>query len=545
MAKTKTYSLYLVKKSTDKFEEIFTKTAREQIRAGHVTVQESSRLSEKSAIYIFGPKRSIPKWLNDMKEVFDDLPPITNTSSCAVVVFKHVDRIFATTFSYGWQYIDEAKVEADFGLKVAVNSLDDTKVKRVDRDHLGEAMKGVSRSAFQRDFQAFGLDEALDLVGQIYGNTNKDDFANALAGSKSLKATKEMNVLDLPSLAEQALIRFGAHDYKKTGFQIIDRVQSIPDKELRDKLDSNAVDSIKNGEDNFELSMPGWSENDVVNYGFYGLGLRRRFPDLLMSNYRDALGSKVEILSVEDITSRHGIVAEFNNDFLTTKKWSIKKALIGSIVLDDGLYAANEGRWYRLDEQFKESINANFRSLIVEWDTEPETIIQKVTEDGKKTSFESELEYNKRCADSYEQICLDQEILVVPPTPHGKFEACDLLDIGTKRLIHVKKSPRRSSVLSHFFKQGGNSAKLLKLYPETRSVMIEKVRNLKGDEAADRLETFLGDSMSGWTVEFHIIDAPRGDGKFNIPFFSRITLIDEARSLRGMEFKVVLKFIPV
>jgi uncharacterized protein (TIGR04141 family) len=85
-----------------------------------------------------------------------------------------------------------------------------------------------------------------------------------------------------------------------------------------------------------------------------------------------------------------------------------------------------------------------------------------VSANGKKTGFESEFEYNKRCAAAYGQICLDQRILAVPAVQYGKFEACDLLDIGAKKLIHVKKSSRQSSVLSHFFKQGSNAARLLK-----------------------------------------------------------------------------------
>lgn len=543
--KTRTYTLYLVKKGTNEFEEIFTKIARERIKAGSATILKSSRLGKKAVVYVFGPKHSTPKWWSDLNTISDNLPPITNTSTCAVVVFKHVGRLFATTFAYGWQYIDEAKIEMDFGLKAAVNSLDDNKVKRIERNHLGEAMKGISHSAFQRSFQAFGIDEALDLVRRISGNTDKDDFANALAGAKSLKATKEMDILDLPDLAEQALTRFESNDYQQTSFRIIDKVQPILDKELLENLDLKTVESIKNGEDNFELSMPGWSEDDIVYYKFSGLNSRKFFPDLLMSNYRDALGEKVEALDVESIVSRHGISAEFNNDAMVTQNCSIKKALIGSIVLDDGLYATNEGEWFRLDEGFKRSVDENFRSLIVQWDAEPETVIQKISEDGKKTGFESELEYNKRCADSYGQICLDQKILIVPPVPHGRFEACDLLDVEGKRLIHVKNSPRRSSVLSHFFKQGKNSARLLKLYPEARVAMVGKVRDLKGDGIASRLEASLGDSVSGWTVEFHIIDAPREDGKFNIPFFSRVTFRDEVRDLRGMEFKVALKFIPV
>jgi hypothetical protein len=46
-----------------------------------------------------------------------------------------------------------------------------------------------------------------------------------------------------------------------------------------------------------------------------------------------------------------------------------------------------------------------------------------------------------------------------------------------------------------------------------------------------------------WAVEFQIADFPRGDGSFNIPFFSKLTLRDEARRLEGMEFDVSVRFI--
>lgn len=74
--------------------------------------------------------------------------------------------------------------------------------------------------------------------------------------------------------------------------------------------------------------------------------------------------------------------------------------------------------------------------------------------------------------------------------------------------------------------------------------MIEKVRDLTDDATADKLNVNFGDTLAGWTVEFHIVDAPRADGTHKIPFFSRITLRDEARTLKAMELKVELKFIP-
>ncbi|MEP3196584.1 MAG: DUF6119 family protein [Lentilitoribacter sp.] len=163
----------------------------------------------------------------------------------------------------------------------------------------------------------------------------------------------------------------------------------------------------------------------------------------------------------------------------------------------------------------------------------------------KKTGFESELEYNRRCAKEYSQICLDQKIINVPSIPYGKFEACDLLDLENKRLIHVKKSSRQSSVLSHFFKQGSNSARILKTFPEAQNALFSTVEEVASPEVAKQLKAIIANGFNDWKVEFHIVDSPRSDGEFRIPFFSRITLRDEVRMLRGMEFKVALRFIPV
>lgn len=543
MAKTKTFSLYLAKEGVQNFANVFTKNAEDKIATG-AKVFESNDLGEKAAVFVFENNPMPPNWLSVLGNVFHGLPSIKNKSSCAIIVFLHVGRIWIVPFAHGWQFIDDTKIEMDFGLKVAINSLDDDKVKRVDRNHLGEAMKGVSQSAFQRDLQAFGIDEALDLVRRISGRKEGDNFARSLTGATALKISREMELSELADVAEEALNRYNSDDYKATGFHIIDKVRPILDRIMLAKLDNRAVEIIKNNGDNFELSMPGWSEDDVVYYGLYGPGVQGRFPDLLMAKYRDALGANLGALNVEMITSKHGVLAEFNNDAASKKRWSIKKSLIGSVVVGGGLYAVSEGEWYRLDQQFKQDVDAAFQALVVAWVGQPLMIIKKISEDGKKTGFESELDYNTRCAVDYDQVLLDQKILTVPAIPYGKFEACDLLDIDNKRLIHVKKSSRQSSVLSHFFKQGSNSARILKTIPEAREVMIENVRGLTDDATADKLKANFGDTLAGWTVEFHIVDAPRADGTHKIPFFSRITLRDEARTLKAMEFKVALKFIP-
>jgi uncharacterized protein (TIGR04141 family) len=262
--KTRTFTLYLAKSDAKAFEDLLTQTARDRVNAGDVLVKDSTGLGNKARAFIFDNIPREPKWLSDLSGVFGGLPSLKNKSSCAVVAFEHAKRTFVVPFAHGWQYIDEAKIEMDFGLKVVINSLRDDKVKRIDRSHLGEAIKGVSQSAFQRNLQSFGIDEALDLVRRITGRTDKDDFADSLAGATALKITREMMLSELAEVAEEALTRFRSDAHKQTGFQIIDKVQPILDQILLGKLDEEAVKIIKSGQDNFELSMPGWSEEESI-----------------------------------------------------------------------------------------------------------------------------------------------------------------------------------------------------------------------------------------------------------------------------------------
>jgi uncharacterized protein (TIGR04141 family) len=62
-------------------------------------------------------------------------------------------------------YLDEDNIEGDFGLRVAINALDDKKLKRLERANLGDALRGVALSPFQREFTSFGQDDALSPSG--------------------------------------------------------------------------------------------------------------------------------------------------------------------------------------------------------------------------------------------------------------------------------------------------------------------------------------------------------------------------------------------
>jgi uncharacterized protein (TIGR04141 family) len=137
-------------------------------------------------------------------------------------------------------------------------------------------------------------------------------------------------------------------------------------------------------------------------------------------------------------------------------------------------------------------------------------------------------------------LLLDQKLIQIDEVPGPGIEVCDLLDVKGRRFIHVKKSSRQSSVLSHFFKQGSNSARMLRQYEPFKAGFLEVVRKHFGQAKARELEKALAER---WTIEFQIADFPRPDGTNNIPFFSKLTLKEEARSIEAMGFDVRVGFI--
>jgi uncharacterized protein (TIGR04141 family) len=57
------------------------------------------------------------------------------------------------------------------------------------------------------------------------------------------------------------------------------------------------------------------------------------------------------------------------------------------------------------------------------------------------------------------------------------------------------------------------------------------------------LDAARADQGRPWRVEFLIADTLRQNGQFNIPFFSKVSLRDELRTLRAMKYETGIRFI--
>ncbi|PKR51475.1 DUF6119 family protein [Thalassospira povalilytica] len=544
MAKV-TFTIYLAKEGQEHFEEILTDSAREKLGRRGLFVHNLPEFGDGGRLFVFSGDEQVPLWYRRLERHFDLAFKVGTKSTSAILMFRKERRIFACPFAFGWMYLNDRRLEADFGLRAAINALDDKRLQQIERANLSDAIRGVELSPFKRDLSSFGLEAALNLVRRVGGDAQEDSTAETMLGAQSLKITGDFDLENLPELASEALGLFTSEFYKDTSFVALDVIRPIRDRALVDKLDLLALERIKEGHEDFEFGLPVALADESVMYSFQGPGLRGGFPDLNLTDYLNALGEKIEEIT-PDTLKKHKVIASFQEADRPDRTWSARQSLVGTLVHGDGLYALNEGEWYRIDQAFRDTVINSFEQSCAEWDgfPKPRPLAKQFQENGDGV-YESEGQYNRSVGKALGYLVFDTVMIKVPDVPNSGFEVCDLLDLQNKRLIHVKKNSRRSSVLSHFFKQGSNSARNIKCYPLVREKMAEYVGSQYSQEQADELRNSFDNNLNDWTVEYWIADRPRANGLFDIPFFSKASFSEERRSMQSMSYNVCIRFIPL
>jgi uncharacterized protein (TIGR04141 family) len=537
----KSYSLYLAKQDLAGYEQLLSENATARLAEPQNINKELPDFADGGRLLIFIGRSDSPPWYREIRHKFELDGNIPTQSASGLLIFRKADQNFVVTFAHGWMFLNDRYLERDFGLRVCINALDETKLKRLERTNLGDALKASALSPFQRDFESFGIDDALDLVRTLSGATRDDVSADALTGSYSLKINGEIEIEDLPVLAEEALTLFSSNAYQNTAFRVLDMLRPVTDRVQIENLDNQVIQHVVAQDGSFELGLPGHNVDEAVAYSFVGPGLRGQFSDLLIQHYAQSLGGRLNDLDTT-MLHQHKILARYEEVGLHDRSWSIHRGLVGSITNNNRLYAINDGLWYNVDEAFKLSIEDSYQELVEDWGNPPIPFRKIFDESGRNSKYETEVEYNQSTAASLGFLFMDRKLISIPEIPRSGFEACDILDLEGKRFIHVKKSSRQSSVLSHFFKQAGNSGTNFQRFSSCWDALRAIILADFGLPQAVAFDAARDDDRK-WKVEFWIADTERAVGGHNIPFFSKISLRSEIISLRAMNYDIGLKFI--
>jgi uncharacterized protein (TIGR04141 family) len=543
MPKLNKFSLYLTKADAKTFEEALTDNARDLIKRGIAKTYRSPDFAQGAVLYTFPGQPAPPKWVALLKGSFPIRDNLFSQTPSALLMFKADEHIFAVSFSYAHVYLDDAKTEADFGLKTAINAVSSEKLRSVERSNIGAAIRDFAQAAGQRDLRSFGFDDALDLIRKVSGRAADGDFADTVTGARSLRFSKQIELGDVPDAAIQAFHLFNSFAYKKTGFKIIDFLSPVLDPVVESRLDDGLLATVRAKSDEFEIAIPEIIPENVASFRFEHAGFSNFYPDLSLDLYCDELGDRLSKLTLEDLR-KHTVAAYGETEDRPFQYWSVHRSLVGSLVLSGERFALNEGHWYRISKAFKDAADKKFVDLCGKPDKKLRPLRKIYSAAGKskkpKAVYQSEESYNNEVAAESGYLLLDRRLVQIDEIPGPGIEVCDLIDLEKCRFIYIKKSSRQSSVLSHFFKQGGNSARLLRQYEPFKSGLIDAVKRHYGSKKAKELEGALADR---WTVDFQIADFPRADGTHNIPFFSKLTLREEARKIEAMQFDVEVNFI--
>lgn len=549
MAKKHRYTIYLGSEDVASYWDILTDAGQANCRVGQATINPI-RIDDENEVLsiIYHGVSSPPKWANQIAALGHFFPSDARGKYPSALVFLRViGRIFVLSFGGGHHFLDKNKVVLDFGLKVVVNCIADDKIKALEKTNLSDLLRGMSQAAFEAGLQTFDVRSSLDIIQSIGGSVKDDvEIGEKASGSTALRITTQTQITSIADTCSDALEYYSSSAYRETRFAIIDNLFPVREEALIEPLTASLIGSIIAGDNNFELSIPELFslEADISYARLTGVGHTEEYVDIDLELYRSILGKELAELSIDSL-SKHKLEVFFG-DGQKAHSSSVLKCLVGSLELDGTRYALNEGQWYRVNSAFKDQIEGFYtehRDEALDNLFPPFAVVEKEphkNRDKKKgtkvNGYEDELDYNTKIADTHKFVLLDQDTVPIPELPLNRVEICDFLDVRERTLYHVKKSSRSSSVLSHFFKQGLNSAQIIynsKSFREAAEARISEVSGTK----------FSFEDLRDYTLYFVIADQERRGGGHNIPFFSKISFKDDVERVTPLVRQVRIFFI--
>lgn len=428
------------------------------------------------------------------------------------------ERIFAVIFGLGRHLLMDDVLEERFGLKVVLNSVDHESLRSIDKTALGSVPK-QSREQISREGAAanFGIDIEQDLVSSVTGRSRVKGFGRTISGRDTFAASAKFDVGDVADFLAETLTQYRSQAYK-AHFDWIDQIKDVRSKALIAHLNEVLVERMKASElEHIWMAPPDildWA--DVKGFRY----LRKRSADMDDLDPAEFLAAAGDAeVSLDWLKAAPIILISAKSDD-EADRWPAYRCIYAEIEADGAMHVLNAGKWYQVAQDFTALINVDFNSI-------PESPIEL-----PDYHHGSETLYNAAAAGLLEGAhCMDGDLI-----NHGggqsKIEFCDILTPG-KELLHVKRYSG-SQQMSHLFSQGVVSAELFVSDAEFRKKLNDKL-----PEAHKLPDPDARPNPEDYEVIFTVIS--KSANPLNLPFFSKVSLRNARRRLRGYGFRVSKK----
>lgn len=478
-----------------------------------------------------------PTWTQELaSSVEGDIGTIFSASASGVLILAVMKRHFAITFGFGRNLLKPEKIQPQFGLRVALNSIDSDQIRSIDSKTFEDMVVSKSTQTSKKaNLPSFGLDTTRDILRAVTGEPRNSKLATRISGADSLVLVAEVEVEEIPKKCEQLLETYKADDYKES-FGWIDHLRVVKDANLKERLDEALVNDLNTGDvSRTHLAMPenvAWE--DISHFKIAG-ARGHEYEDLDLNTYLNDIDSQSNTLTASLLKNRR-VTVVYSRSGASDARWNLYNCLVSEQRLQDtDLYVLIEGTWFAVAQ-----------TLVDEAKNYIDPLYQEFGELTDANPGEHEDKYNARMATEApdEFLLLDKNC----PRPDGAdsgIEFCDLLKSdGT--MVHVKRKSK-SATLSHLFAQGQISATTLLDDVTYREDVRNLVTKIADNESQDKWLALLpnGDSkvpMDKLGVAFVVLTntSPNKNGASWLPFFSQLNLMQHAKQLRGRGFEVTV-----
>lgn len=512
MAATNKLIIYLIK---DKFKD------------GHNIVKKANKHFTFRGIGTFYTSDSFskePDWLQDFFKGRIGNVALFSASAKGIlltnVTFKRKKISFAVSFGGGRHFLNEEAIEEGFGLKVTLNTVEKDSIRSIEKSNIGANSK-LSKEQMSKSTNAseFGIDIEQDLVRAVTGKSRLAQFGQTIAGADALSVSVKVDIDTIKEFLVHVYARYLSKDYL-TEFDWIDQIKHIKNPTIMENLEAILLQRYNNQDfDKLWMAVPDlldWSELK----GFKYIPRKEELSDDLdIQEFREAVG---EIDHLDKLISRrvHAISAISDTDIA---HWNVFRCLYGEIELRKKQYVINNGKWYEIEKDFVKLVNRLYSKIPLSKVSLPDY------------DHDNEGDYNIAAAGSNVAYLLMDKRTIMHGGSRNKIEFCDIYS-KDKKMIHVKHYGA-SAVLSHLFQQGMNAGEYLNSDSEFRRKLNNELSAGWKFKNPDR-----GINPESFEIIFAIISR-KGNKRPSIPFFSKVSIKNVTRRLKGYRYKVSLKKI--
>ena len=521
--KVQPLTIFLLKESVASFGEAIldaSKLTRHELVPG---------MGLAGCLYVKVPKTRQSSWRAFVEPAIGTaLEHCVSSSASAVLVVLVDERYLAITFGHGRFLLNLDLAEHNFGLRVVLNAVNPNQLQSVDSKVI-EDQTMLTRRQISTDapLESFGLDISRDLLRAVGGRPRDATFAVRVAGAQALALAARITISGLAETCKKAIKLYAATSYKKR-FSWIDDLKPVQDASLVGALDAQLASELRaNLSPAAHLAAPelvDWS--DSGGFQFVGPGRRSKetMPDLELGEYLTKLGAKRSKLQPA-MLRQHAVLMIGQSNDQELHRWSVYKCLVAEVLHAGSQYVLTGGEWYVVSNGLVGRVDRFLAELKAPATALPAAI-----------RGESEEKYNARAARGNTGLALLDRKLVKAELAATTIEACDLLS-SAREFFHVKISSR-SSTLSHLLAQGIVGAESFVSDEGFRRALRKHLKRIRKSMVA--LVPIKRPKASKYVIVYAII----GDTSRELPFFTKLHLMQTGRRLLDLGFRVALQRVP-